>query len=143
MFLLEILPSWIFYLVTALGLGLFVICQFASQVPLIKQYGIAAQSASILLILVGGYFVGANSNQEIWEDRVYKVENEMVVLSKLQPETNKIIVKEYIDRPVEVVTKHTEVIVKKIPHIITKEVDKKCEIPFSVIEIHNEAVEGI
>lgn len=141
MFILSFIPTWLFYFITVAGIGLFCVSLFASQIPVVKQYGLAAQILAGFLIIFGIYFIGASDNQTIWEEKVAKLERKMQDLENVQPIINEVIKREYIDKPIEVITERTKTIIQKIPQVITEEVDNRCMIPRSVVELHNEAVE--
>ncbi len=140
MFILEFLPTWVFYAFTIVGMLLFGVSFFASKFPIIGEYGMAAQILAVVLLVFGLYFSGASNNQEIWESRVEKLNNKILALENEQYKINEVIVEKFIDRPIEVVTKHTETIIKKIPQIITKEIDSQCVIPKEAVDLHNEAL---
>lgn len=141
MFLLEFLPTWVFYLSVVIGMLLFGVSFFASKLPVVGQYGMAAQILAVVLLIFGLYFSGASNNQEIWEGRVERLNNEIVKLENKQYKVNEVIIERFVDRPIEVITKHTETIIKKIPQIITKEIDSQCVVPKVAVDIHNEALE--
>ncbi len=141
MFILELLQgwTWLLYVIALLGAFAFSITFFGSKIPYIGEYASAAQIISVFLLVVSVYFIGADAEHDAWQSKVDKLENDMLVLKNTQQVVNEIIVEKYVDRPIEVITKHTETIIQKIPQVITKEVDAKCIIPNTVIELHNEA----
>lgn len=142
MFLLDILPSWVFYSIFLVGLGLFGISQFAAQIPFISKYGNAASLISVIMLIVGIFFIGAEFNQEKWEKRVEEKEKRIAILEQSSKIINEVVVEKYIEKPVKEIQEVTKVIVKKIPQVITKEVDSSCKIPQEVIKLHNEAVDA-
>lgn len=139
MFIVNFVPTWIFYLICIVGIIIFYVSQFAGQLPFIKQYGILAAMISVPLILISAFFIGANFNEDIWKMKTMQLEKEIAVMKSEQLMANTKLTIEYIDRPVEVIKEKTKVILTKIPTIITKEIDSKCEIPLTVIDLHNEA----
>lgn len=139
MFILDIIPTWVFVVVLFLGIMLFVVSQLTSKFPFIGKYADAALYCSLPVVIASSMLLGASGTQNYWNDIKDEAETKMVILEKDQIETNLKIVTQYIDKPVEVIVERTNTIIQKIPQIITKEVDQECKIPIQVIDLHNEA----
>ena len=66
MWILQILPDWVFHLILLaglLGLGASFLLKF---VPFVAQYKVPIQVAASILIVLGVYMEGAISNQAWW-----------------------------------------------------------------------------
>lgn len=139
MFLLDILPSWIFYSFFIIGIVLFAVSQFAAQIPFISKYGNAATLIALVMIILGIFFIGAEFNQSKWEKREAVLEQKIASFESAQPIINEVVVTQFIDRPIEVIKKETTELIKKVPVIITKEIDTSCKITEDIIRLHNDA----
>jgi len=86
------------------------------------------------LIFFTGYFY----NDYQWERKIKNLEQKVEIVELKSEIVNTVIVKEYIDVPVEVVKEKTRNIIKNV--YIPIEVDRQCEIPNDVVKLHNELI---
>jgi hypothetical protein len=165
MWLLNFLPSWIFHLITLLGILGLIAGFVLGMIPLIGRYKLPIQIISILLLTGGVYMIGAISNEEKWQLLVKEMEAKVKEAEVKSIEVNKKldtqiaektrIIREkgktrveYINRLVE--GKTVEIVKdmsaeekaafeKKQKELIDSL--KNCTVPRIIVEEHNKAVE--
>lgn len=137
MFLLSILPDFVFHLILIvglLGLGASFVLKF---IPFVAQYKVPIQVASGILIALGIYMEGAISNQAWWEARVAEAELRVAKAEALAAEANGKIEYKIVEKTkvVEVVDRKVQ---QQIKEIATK-MDQRCYVIPEVNGIHNDA----
>lgn len=130
MWLISILPDWIFYLFLVLG----VITAVAGTV--LKSQ--VTQIASVLLITLCVWFAGGISNEAKWKQRVADLEAKVAIAEVKSAEINtqvvtKVVTK--IQKVKEIVYVNKEV----IREVVAKQLDLQCTIPVSAVSVHNSA----
>jgi hypothetical protein len=145
MWILSILPSWVFHIITLAGIIGLIAGFLLAFIPFVKQYKLPIQIISIILLTFGVFMQGAILDNAMWELRVAEVQAK---LAKAEAESAKENVK-----IVEKIVKQTEYIKtrgKDIHHYIDREITKYdtkfapggiCEIPKEFIKAHNDAAE--
>ena len=137
MFLLSILPDWVFHLILLaglLGLGASFVLKF---IPFISQYKVPIQVAAGILIALGIYMEGAISNQAWWEARVAEAELRVKEAERLAAEANGKIEYKIVEK-----TKVVEVVDRKVQQQIKDlavKMDQRCYVIPEVNGIHNDA----
>ena len=135
MWLMEILPHWVFHAMLLAGaLGL--IASFIS-------YHLTIQVISILLIFVGIWFNGAMSNQGNWEAKVNDLTVELAEANAKSQKTNVKIVSKIV-KQIEIVKTRGDDIIKYIDREVVKDREvikfvENCPIPNIIIKEHNAA----
>ena len=130
MWLINILPDWIFYLFLVLStITLIVGTVLKSQ---------TTQIASVLIIIVCIWFAGGISNEAKWKERVAELEAKVAIAEVKSAEVNtKVVTKTVtkIKKVKEVVYVNKEI----IREVVAKQIDLQCTIPVSAISVHNSA----
>jgi uncharacterized protein YjfI (DUF2170 family) len=90
----------------------------------------------IITVLI--FFTGYFFNNYQWERKIKNLEQKVEIVELKSEIVNTVIVKEYIDVPVEVVREKTRNLIKNV--YIPIEVDRQCEIPNDVVKLHNELI---
>jgi len=139
MFLLELLPSWIFYVILFTGIVGFTITYLFNFIP--SLYKAPAEFVSILLIVFGTYMFGAISNEESWQLKIKELEVKVAEAeAKSSQETVKVV--EKVVNKTRIVRQKGDEIVRYVDREIVK-YDSKCEIPKEVVTTLNEATESL
>jgi hypothetical protein len=139
MWILEWLPSWIFYacfLVGVLGLVATFVLKF---IPFLKAYKFPVQIASIILIAFGTYMAGAISNNEKWEARVKELELKIASAQVESVKVNTEIVEKVVVKR-EYYKERGQDVIQYIDREVVK-YDERCVIPKEFVEAHNKAAE--
>ena len=146
MWILSLLPNWIFYAVFIAGL-LGLLATFVMKfIPFFYVYKTPVQLASIIAIAFGTYMAGAISNEEAWQARVREMEAKVEAAAVKSAQENVKIV-EKIVRKTEYITRRGQDIVQYVDREVVKYDTKfapggQCEIPKEFIEAHNRAAEA-
>ena len=130
MWLLTILPNWVFY---ASFIGS-IVSGYIGTLLASKT----TQAASILVLLVSVWFLGGISNNASWEARVKELEIKLTTAQNKSAVVNTQIVTEVvtkIQKVKEIVYVNKEV----IREVVAKQIDLQCTIPVSAISVHNSA----
>lgn len=147
MWILNFLPAWIFHALFILGVVALGASFLLKTIPLLNQYRIPVQIASVLVILIATWFQGAISCQESWEARVREMEAKVAQAEEESKQTNTVI-KEKVVKQIQLVTTRGEDVIKYVDREIIKYDTKfaaggQCEIPAEFIKAHNDAAEKL
>ena len=143
MWILEWLPSWIFYGILFLGLIGFLITYLLKFIPIgaLYVYRTPIQIVSVILIVIGVYMAGSIANNEAWEAKVNEVQAKLAEAeARGAIETVKIVEKVVVQQ--KVIKERGKDIVQYVDREVVK-FDNKCEIPPAFVEVHNKAAEKI
>ena len=132
MWLLSFLPTYVFHLLTLIGVGGVIACLL--PIP----YKSIVQIISVIVLSFSLYMEGGISNQAEWEAKVAQVKLDMAVKEVKSAEVTTKIVTKYI-KQIQVVKETGDVIIKQIPMYITKNDDSMCAVPNGFVLLHDSA----
>ena len=138
MWLLSLLPDWIFHLITIAGMVGIVAGFVLGFIPLIKRYQFPIQVLSIPVLLFGIYMEGGLANEDKWQLKVKEVEAQVAKKETKAAEATVKIITKYVTK-VQVVKEKTNANVREVTKYITKEVDSGCVIPDDFRVLHSRA----
>ena len=146
MFILSILPDWVFHAITFLGVLGTVAGFVLGMIPVIKTYIIPVRVISILLLSLGLYLEGGLADYAVWEAKVKEVEAKLAEAELKSAKENTKIVTKVITKT-QIVKTRGETITKYIDREIVKYDTKfapggQCEIPKEFIKALNDAAEA-
>jgi uncharacterized membrane protein len=149
MWLLHLLPNWIFYAVLIVGVfGLVVsyLIRFLSFIPFLYVYKTPIQLVSIAAIVIGTFMAGAIHDNNAWEARVKEMQDKVAVAEVQSKEENIKIVEKVVTKT-QVIKTRGQDIVKYIDREVVKYDTKfaaggECEIPKEFIKSINDAAEA-
>lgn len=139
MWLMAILPDFVFHLLTVLGV-LGVVCSLVfGFIPFVSNYKTPIQILSIIALVVGIYFQGAIANEAKTKAQISELE---VKVAEAQAEAAKENIKivEKIVYKDKIIRQRGEDIIRYVDREITK-YDSQCVIPKEFVEIVNKAAE--
>ena len=143
LWMLNLLPDWIFYLILATGtIGLFLL-RFTTFLPLI--YRTAITPVLFLFVVFGIFMSGSIYASKDWIARVKEMEAKVSIVEQQSKKENvKIITK--IVKKTEVVKERGQEIIRYVDREVTKYDTKflpggECEIPKEFIKSMNDAAE--
>lgn len=143
MFILSILPEWVFHAITIAGVVGLIAAFLLSFIPFVKQYKLIIQIVSILTLTFGIFMEGAISNEQVWQLKVAELEKKMAEAEALSAKENVKIVQKVITKREYIKTRGKDIVT-----YIDKEVIKydskfapggQCEIPKEFIKAINDA----
>ena len=141
MWILEWLPSWIFYGILGIGLIGWLVTYLLKFIPLPQLfiYRNPIQIISVVLIIIGVYMSGSIANNKAWEARVLEVQTKLLQAeAKAAEETIRIVEKVVVQQ--KVVRERGRDVVQYVDREVVK-YDTKCEIPQPFVDAHNRAAE--
>ena len=140
MWILSLLPDWIFYVITLVGItGLLIAFTIGKLIPI--QYQLALKFISTGACAFGLFVIGAISNEDIWQLKVKEMETAIAKQELAAAELTHEVITQYVDR-VKIVEGKTHEIIKKVPVYITKESDDKCTINNGFVSLHDHAAKN-
>ena len=77
MWILNILPDWIFHLIVIIGLLGLLGSFFFGFIPFFGRYTLPIKIVSIVLLIIGVWFEGGISNNNAWLEKVHALEKKV------------------------------------------------------------------
>jgi uncharacterized membrane protein len=147
MFILSILPEWVFHAITIAGILGTVVGFVLGMIPVIKTYIIPIRVIGILLLSLGLYLEGGLADYKAWELKVKEVEAKLAEAELKSAKENTKIVTKVITKT-QIVRTRGQDIVRYVDREIVKYDEKFakggiCEIPKEFIKAHNDAAEAV
>lgn len=136
MWILQFLPTWIFYIVLFGGVLGFLVTHFIKVIPQAQLI----QVASGIAIIVSVYMIGAISNNDAWLARVKELETKVAQAEAQSAAANTDIVEKTIVKT-QVVKERGKDIVRYVDREVIK-YDVNCVIPKEFVTVHNRAAEA-
>jgi hypothetical protein len=146
MFILSILPEWVFHAITIAGVLGTVVGFVLGMIPVIKTYIIPIRVISILLLSFGLFLEGGLADYAVWEAKVKEVEAKLAEAELKSAKENTKIVTKVITKT-QIVRTRGEDIIRYVDREVIKYDEKFakggiCEIPQEFIKAHNDAAEA-
>ena len=136
MWILQFLPNWIFYLTLFTGIAAFLVTRFVRILPNAQLI----QMASVAVVAVSIYMIGAISNNDAWLARVKDLETKVAQAEAKSATLNTDIVEKVVVKT-QVIKQRGEDIVRYVDREVVK-YDANCVIPKEFITTHNRAAEA-
>lgn len=136
MWILQFLPSWIFYLALLAGIAALLVTHFVQILPnaqLIKL-------ASVAVVLFSIFMIGAISNNDAWLAKIKDLEIKVAEATAKSANLNTDIVEKTVVKT-QIVKQRGQDIVKYVDREVVK-YDTTCVIPKEFVLIHNRAAEA-
>ena len=139
MWIIQILPNWVFHTLFGLSLVATLLGFFLGQVKYIKQYTLLLKISGVIGLVLAILLEGALLDNKIWQERVAEVEAKLAKAEEESKKANKQLAKVAAKKTEK--QKEKTIIVKQY---ITKEVtkyDNTCVIPKEFVKAVNDAAE--
>jgi hypothetical protein len=136
MWILQFLPNWLFYLTLFTGIAAFVVTKFVRVLPNAQLI----QAASVAIVAVSIYMIGAISNNDAWLAKIKDLETKVAQAEAKSAAANTEIVEKIVTKT-QVVKQRGEDIVKYIDREVVK-YDATCIVPKEFVSTHNQAAEA-
>jgi energy-coupling factor transporter transmembrane protein EcfT len=144
-FIVQLLPSWVFLMISILGFLVFLLTNFLRLIPIpaVYAYKIPIQFVSVVVMMVGTFLYGSGHNNDFWLAKVEQLEQQVKIAEEKSNQTNVVIEEKIIYRD-RVIKEKGQEIIKYVDREILKveEVVKfveNCPIPKEIIDAHNAA----
>jgi hypothetical protein len=136
MWILQFLPNWIFYLTLLAGIAAFVVTKFVRVLPNAQLI----QAASVVVVAVSIYMIGAISNNDAWLAKIKDLETKVAQAEAKSATTNTEIVEKTVTKT-QIVKQRGEDIIKYVDREVVK-FDANCAVPKEFVATHNQAAEA-
>jgi len=136
MWILQFLPNWIFYVLCFAGIAAFLVTKFVKILPNAQLI----QAASVAVVAVSIYMIGAISNNDAWLARVKEMEAKVAEAEAKSATANTDIVEKTVIKT-QVIKERGQDIVKYVDREVVK-YDTTCLVPKEFIAAHNKAAEA-
>ena len=141
MFILQIIPDFVFHLILLAGLLGLAASFVLSYIPFISLYRLPIQIAASILIAIGAYMEGAISNNAEWEARVAELKLQVAKAEADSADANAKLAAALASNQANIVAAQTatnQAIQKNAPAI-----NKTCNINDISLQLYNQAVKGV
>jgi hypothetical protein len=136
MFLLSLLPMWVFQAVAAALVIVGFLIYALVRHPVVPSF--IPRFIGMLFIASGIFVTGGLWTQREYLAEVEKFKQEVARIEKESQAATEKIVTQYKEKLV-VVKEKGDVIIQKVPEYITKESDAKCDVPNGFVVLHDSA----
>lgn len=141
MWILQFIPSWIFYVMVLIGAVGFAATYLLRYLPIpaLYMYKTGIRYTSIGVMFVFTFLSGAVYDNDAWLARVKELEEKVAKAEQQSKEVNTEINKKVEEETVKIVEK--QVILKQFVDREIVKYDKNCEVPKDFIDVVNKAAE--
>ena len=136
MWILQFLPNWIFYVLCFVGIAAFLVTKFVKILPNAQLI----QAASVAVVAVSIYMIGAISNNDAWLARVKEMETKVAEAEAKSATANTDIVEKTVIKT-QVIKERGQDIIKYVDREVVK-YDTTCLVPKEFVAAHNKAAEA-
>ena len=137
MWLLNLLPDWIFHLIVLAGvlglLGSF----FFGFIPFISKYTLPIKVGSIVLLVIGIWFEGGISNNNAWLEKVHALEKKVAEAEAKSAQANTALTSKIAEKNKEIAS--IQATLKNKIKQFASIMDSECKVPEQAISVLNEA----
>ena len=141
MWVMNFLPEWAFHLLTLSGLVSIIAAFVFSFIPFINRYLLPIKVVGLLLFAAGIFFEGYLYCNYAWKEKAAELQVKIAQAEASSAKENIRIVVQYRDRVTKIKDTTNETI-NKVTEYVTVH-DNKCELPNSVIVLHNSASQNV
>ena len=136
MWILQFLPNWLFYLTLLAGVAAFLVTKFIKVLPNAQLI----QLASVAVVIVSTYMIGAISNNDAWLAKIKDLEVKVAEAEAKSATANSEIVEKIVTKT-QVVKQRGQDIIKYVDREVVK-FDANCVVPKEFVVVHNQAAEA-
>lgn len=141
MFILQIIPDFVFHLILLAGLLGLAASFVLSYIPFISLYRLPIQIAASILIAIGAYMEGAISNNAEWEARVAELKLQVAKAEADSADANTKLTEALANSQAKIVV--TQENTKKAIQKNAPVINQTCKINDISIKLYNQAVKGV
>jgi hypothetical protein len=129
---------WIYYLLTILGISLYIGSKLVTWIPMMGQYKLPAELVGVVLLVAGSYLFGSYGTEMSWRERVKELEAKVKAAEEQSQKVNTVI-EEKIVYKTKVIKENVYVNREIIKEVAGKQLDASCSLPNSTISLHDSA----
>jgi hypothetical protein len=102
MWILNILPDWIFHLIVIIGLLGLLGSFFFGFIPFFGRYTLPIKIVSIVLLIIGVWFEGGISNNNAWLEKIHALEKKIAEAEVKSAQANTKLVSQIAEKNKEI-----------------------------------------
>jgi len=129
---------WVYYLLTALGFGLYIGSKLVKWLPLMGQYKLPAELIGVAVLTASAYLLGGLETELTWRARVEELEAKVKVAEEKSQQVN-VVIQEKVVTKVKVIKENVYVNREIIKEVAGKQLDSQCTLPKSTVSLHDSA----
>jgi len=129
---------WLYYLLTILGIGLYIGSKLVKWIPMMGQYKLPAELVGVILLVAGSYLFGSYGTEMAWRERVKELEAKVKAAEEQSQKVNTVIQEKVVTK-IKVVKENVYVNREIIKEVAGKQLDASCSLPNSTISLHDSA----
>ena len=139
MWILYMLPDWVFYIIFFVGVVGFAVTYLLKWIPIpsVYMYKTPIQIVSTALIALGTFMSGAVWNQNAWLEKVHKLEKQVAEAQAKSEKVNTEVVVKYVTKT-QVIKEKGEDVIKYIDREVVK-IDEQCKLSQEAVKAHNDS----
>ena len=137
MWLLNLLPDWIFHLIVLAGILGLLGSFFFGFIPFVSKYTLPIKVGSIVLLVIGIWFEGGISNNNAWLEKVHALEKKVAEAEAKSAQANTALTSKIAEKNKEIAT--IQATLKNKIKQFASIMDSECKVPEQAISVLNEA----
>lgn len=141
MWFFDYIPNFIFHLLLLGGIVGTVLTTLFGKIPFVGLYLKQIRIASILSLIVGIWFNGYIAREDYWQAQFAEMKLAAAQREKESAESSVKVVTKYIERD-RIIKETSDVTLKAIPTLISKDADAACAVPNGFVVLHDSAAKG-
>jgi hypothetical protein len=131
--------TWIINILLLAGVLGLVAGFFVKFIPFVSRYRTPVRVISVIVLLLGVWLKGGESERRVWQERVKELEAR-VAKAEAASKTANAKMEKAVRESQKKIKENTRVIVKKVPEVITREAN--CVVPPPAVDLYNQAAKG-
>lgn len=131
--------TWIINILLLAGVLGLVAGFFVKFIPFVSQYRTPVKIISVIVLLLGVWLKGGESERRVWQERVKELEARVAKAEAASKAAN-VKMEQTVRESQRKIRDNTRVIVQKVPEVITREAN--CTVPPPAVDLYNQAARG-
>lgn len=144
MWILTVLPEWVFHLILGLGLVGLIAGFVLGFIPFVRQYKLAIQIISLIIFALGLYLEGGLADYKEWEMKSAEMKVKLAEMETKLAQTDTKIVEKVITKT-QIVREKGKDVIKYVDREVIKYDTKflpggECELPKEFFKAYNDSL---
>lgn len=132
---------WLINILLIVGVVGVVAGFFVKFIPFVNRYRLPVQILSIVLLTLGVWLKGGESERLVWQERVKELESRVAKAERQAEEASKKINVRVVER-VKIIRENANNLAQEASSAISADANARCEIPKVSADRYNEAAKG-
>lgn len=141
MWIVNFFPAWIFHALSIIGVIGLVAIPFLKNLPIIGKYSLPVSVVSVVILILGVYFTGAASTNELHQAKAKELEQRVQLAEEKAKTATAKVEYVFIDRVQKV--KDVQIVVQEKLRDIAVNIDKDCKVSPEAVDLVNAAAKNV